>query len=105
MLPQVGIGLLSKLWKALTRNSVIQSGSFFSAEISLTTCSDNPESKRIVAFSGSCQPALYSPTASLASVAAIIISPLLFKQIAPGHFRANHSLYLLTRELILDPLT
>ncbi|SVA24470.1 uncharacterized protein METZ01_LOCUS77324, partial [marine metagenome] len=45
-------------WNALTRMSVIHCGSPLIAEISLTTCSESPKSKRIVEFSGSCHPAL-----------------------------------------------
>ena len=68
MFPHVGIGRSEKCLNALTRISVIHSGSSFSSEICLTTSSESPKSNLIVEFSGSCQPALYSPTASLASL-------------------------------------
>ena len=102
------MGLLSKWWNALTRNSVIHSGSFLRAEMSRTTCSESPKSKRIVAFSGSCQPALYSPTASRASVAAILFTHVLnfiIRRNLPLRFPATHILFLLIQELVLDHQT
>ena len=57
-MPQVGMGRSTKCLYALTRMSVIHSGSSLSAEISRTTFSDRPKSNLIVEFSGSCQPDL-----------------------------------------------
>jgi len=56
--PHVGIGRSMKWWYALTRMSVIHCGSSLMAEMSLTTCSESPKSKRMVESSGSCHPAL-----------------------------------------------
>lgn len=54
--PQFGMGLRSKMRSALSRVCSIHSGSFFLAEISRTTASDNPRCAAAPAASESDQP-------------------------------------------------
>src|SRR5579859_5408912 len=72
--PQVGIGLRPKYLRPFSRRSSIHCGSFFLAEMSLTTSSDRPRRADAPATSESAQPNLYVPSPSSWSCAVVVMS-------------------------------